>query len=75
MKPATTREYNTLMNYLGEHTTGAIRKQLMRNKDNSFLVWSIINGGVLSKGYTTRLTNIICNTDALQSLAKSCLWF
>ena len=75
MKPATTREYNTLMNYLGEHTTGVIRKQLMRNKDNSFLVWSIINGGVLSKGYTTRLTNIICNTDALQSLAKSCLWF
>jgi len=75
MKPATTREYNTLMNYLGEYTTGATRKQLMHNRDSSFLVWSIINNGFLSKSYTTRLTNIICNTDALQSLAKSCLWF
>jgi len=75
MKPATTREYNTLMNYLGEYTTGDTRKQLLRNQYSYFLVWSIINGGILSKSYTTRLTNIICNTDSLQSLAKNCLWF
>ena len=75
MTKATTREYNTLMNYLSEYTTEVMRKQLMHNRDNSFLVWSIINGGILSKSYTTRLTNIICNTDALQSLAKSCLWY
>jgi len=75
MKPATTREYNTLMNNLGEYTTGTIRKQLMHNRDSSFIVWSIINNGFLSKSYTTRLTNIICKTDALESVAKSCLWF
>ena len=75
MTKATTREYNTLMNYLSEYTTGVTRKQLMHNRDDFFLVWSIINGGILSKSYTTRLTNIICNTDALQSLAKSCLWY
>jgi len=75
MKPATPRQYNTLMNYLGEYTTGAMRKQLIHNRDSSFIVWSIINNGFLSKSYTTRLTNIICKTDALQSLAKNCLWF
>ena len=75
MKTATTREYNTLMNYLSEYTTGAMRKQLMHNRTSSFLVWSIINGGYLNKSYTTRLTNIICNTDALKSLANSCLWY
>lgn len=75
MKPATMREYNTLMNYLGEYTTGAMRNQLIRERDSSFLVWSIVNMGFLDKGYTTRITNIICNTDALKRLAKSCLWF
>ena len=75
MPKATTREYNTLMNYLGEYTTGVTRKQLMQNRDSYFSIWSIVNLGFLDKGYTTRLTNIICNTDALQSLAKSCLWF
>lgn len=75
MTKATTREYNTLMNYLGEYTTGAIRHQLMHNRDSHFIVWSIINGGFLNKSYTTRITNIICNTDALKRLAESCLWF
>ena len=75
MKTATKREYNTLMNYLGEHTTGAMRKQLMHNRASHFIVWSIVNGGYLNKSYTTRLTNIICNTDALESLVKSCLWY
>ena len=75
MKTATTREYNTLMNYLSEYTTGAMRKQLMHNRNSSFVVWSIINGGYLDKSYTTRITNIICNTNALQSLAKNCLWY
>ena len=75
MRTATSREYNTLMNYLGEYTTGAIRKQLMRHRSNYFIVWSIVNGGILSKSYTTRLTRIIYNTNALQSLAKDCLWY
>ena len=75
MKTATTREYNTLMNYLGEYTTGVTRKQLMRNRDSYFSIWSIVNLGFLDKGYTTRITNIICNTDALKSLANSCLWY
>ena len=51
MTKATTREYNTLMNYLSEYTTGVMRKQLMHNRDNSFLVWSIINGAILSLEY------------------------
>ena len=46
MKTATTRECNTLMNYLSEYTTGAMRKQLMNNRASHFIVWSIINGGV-----------------------------
>ena len=75
MKTATTRECNTLMNYLSEYTTGAMRKQLMNNRASHFIVWSIINGGYLDKSYTTRLTNIICNTDALESLVKTCLWY
>ena len=75
MKTATTRECNTLMNYLSEYTTGAMRKQLMNNRASHFIVWSIINGGHLDKSYTTRLTNIICNTDALESLVKTCLWY
>lgn len=75
MTKATTREYNTLMNYLGEYTTGAMRQQLMHNRNSYSLVWSTVNLGFLDKGYTTRITNIICKTDTLQSLAKSCLWF
>ena len=75
MKTATTRECNTLMNYLSEYTTGAMRKQLMHNRASHFIVWSIINGGYLDKSYATRLTNIICNTNALQFLAETCLWY
>ena len=75
MKTATTREYNTLINYLGEYTTGVTRKQLMRNRDSYFSIWSIVNLGFLDKSYTTRITNIICNTDALKRLAQSCLWY
>lgn len=75
MKPATMREYNTLMNYLGEYTTGAMRRQLLLNCDSYFSIWSIVNLGLLRKSYTTRITNIICHTDALNSLSEDCLWF
>lgn len=75
MREATNKELNTLRNYLGEYTTGVMRKNLLKLRDCEIRVRSIVNNGWFSKGYITRITNIIVNTNALEILSKRCLWY
>lgn len=72
-RQANQRELRTLQNYLAEYTTGAVRSDLLKAKE--YQIRSIINNGFLNKGYITRISNIIKNTDALGTLSKQCLWY
>ena len=68
MKKATNREYNTLRNYLAQYTTGAMRKRIHSS-------YGITDLGWLDKGYITRVKNIVENTDALEQVKNTCLWY
>ena len=68
MRKATNREYNTLINYLAQYTTGAMRSGIHSS-------WNISDLGWLDKGYITRVRNIVNNTDALEQVKNSCLWY
>ena len=68
MRKATIRECNTLRNYLAQYTTGAMRKRIHSS-------WGITDLGWLDKGYITRVRNIVDNTDALEQVKNSCLWY
>ena len=72
-RQATTRELNTLQNYLAEYTTGAIRKDLL--KCSEWSVRGLVNNGWLNAAYVTRIKNIISKTNALETLSKQCLWY
>ena len=68
MRKATNREYNTLKNYLAQYTTGSMRSGIRSS-------WNITDLGWLDKGYITRVKNIVDNTDALEQVKNSCLWY
>ena len=68
MRKATNREYNTLKNYLAQYTTGAMRKRIHSSLGITDLGW-------LDKGYITRVRNIVENTDALEQVKNTCLWY
>ena len=71
---ATTTQINILSKFLGRYTTGAIRRDLMLTNDQ-YVIRSIINPGYLSKGYISRVANIIYYTDALDTVQREYLWF
>ena len=68
MRKATNREYNILKNYLAQYTTGAMRKRIYSSLNITDLGW-------LDKGYITRVRNIVDNTDALDQIKNTCLWY
>ena len=68
MRKATNREYNRLRNYLAQYTNGAMRKRIHSS-------WGITDLGWLDKGYITRVQNIVDNTDALDQVKNTCLWY
>ena len=72
-RQANQRELRTLQNYLAEYTTGAVRGDILKAKE--YQIRRLIDNGFLNKGYMTRITNIIKNTDALETLSKQCLWY
>lgn len=71
-RQANQRELRTLLNYLAG-TTGAVRSDLLKAKE--YQIRRLIDNGFLNKGYITRITNIIKNTDALETLSNQCLWY
>ena len=71
---ATTTQINTLSNFLGKYTTGAVRRDLMLTSDQ-YVIRSLINPGYLSESYISRVANIIYYTDALATVQREYLWF